>query len=347
LLAPLVLGKWPCAPDGSLRWPSKRAIGLVALGSALSVVAFYELVARDALPTPVLAALRGELPAKVFERLTSPSSALEFARLYADFIAGPTIYTYVTGSMPGLAATLHLAAAIALLGLFVLPALTRLPAATKRTDRAVALGLGVSLVGAYLVGGLPVLAPHTERYGMFLVVPSCYVLAACIEAFADTPVRAALARLGTAGLGVVLLASFGTYFLGALHRADPARHNTFRSGAVDPKQRALEQILAWRSPERISVVRAEDWWLYWPLRYLIGARSDLRISIAGARWDYRFPADFTPPELDPDETELFGVAWAGSAFDAKLARRAQDHVDVGGYEPGPILRVYRLATPRE
>jgi hypothetical protein len=347
LLTPLILRKWPCKADGSLLAPSKEALAIAALGSALAVALFSQLVARDALPTPVLAALRGELPAKVFERLTSLGSALEFARLYADFLAGPTIYRYVTGSMPELAATLHLAAAVVLLGACVLPALVRLPAATKRTDRAVALGLGLSLVGAYLVGGLPVLAPHTERYGMFLVVPSCYVLAACIEAYAVTPVRAALARLGTAGLGATLLASFGTYFLAALHQADPARHNTFRSGAVDPKQRAFEQILAWRSPDRIGVVRAEDWWLYWPLRYLAGAGGELRVSIDGARWDYRFPADFMVPELDPEDTDVFGVAWAGSDFDASLARDARERVEVGGYEPGPILHVYRLSPPHE
>ncbi|HKO94457.1 MAG TPA: hypothetical protein VJU61_25060, partial [Polyangiaceae bacterium] len=346
LLAPLIVGKWPCAPDGSLHRPSKQAIGLVVLAGALAMVLFSELVAREALPTPVLAALRGELPAKVFERLSSASSALDFARLYADFLAGPTIYRYVTGSMPEFAANLHLAAAVVLLGA-LLPALARLPVANRRTDRSVALGLGVSLGGAYLVGGLPVLAPHTERYGMFLVVPSCYVLAACVEAFAVTPLRAAFARVGTAGLGLALLGSFSVYFLAALQHADPARHNTFRSGAVDPKARAFEQILAWRSPERTSLVRAEDWWLYWPLRYLIGDRSELRVSIAGASWDYRFPADFTLPELDPEASDLFGVAWAGSAFDADLARSARDHVDIGGYEPGPILRVYRLTPPRE
>ena len=78
------------------------------------------------------------------------------------------------------------------------------------------------------------------------------------------------------------------------------------------------------------------------MRYLAGPHSGLHVTIAGARWDCRFPQDFEEPALDPTNMEAFGVAWAGSAVDADFAAHAQSSIDVEGYEPGPILRVYRM-----
>jgi len=165
---------------------------------------------------------------------------------------------------------------------------------------------------------------------------------------ARTPRSAALARLGTAAAGVLLLLSFRSYFFRAYRHADPERHDTFRTGKVEPKQRALELIIASRAPDRITLVRAEDWWLYWPLRYLAGSPDNVQVTIHGeTSWSWRYPADF-PPSPDPNNTEVFDVVWAGSRRDAECAATAQQSTDVGGYEPGPILRVHRqpLAEPR-
>jgi hypothetical protein len=201
-------------------------------------------------------------------------------------------------------------------------------------------------VVSYLVGGMSVLQPHTERYGMFLVAQTCYLLATCIEAFATSPGRAALGRAATAAVGAILLASFVVYFLAALQRPDPGRHVTYRTGDVEPKRAALAEVFARRSEQRATVVRAEDWWIYWPLRYLAGARPDLRITMEGTRRSGRpFPRDFELPERHPSDAEVFGVAWSGSGQDAEFARRAAEHFDIGGYEPGPILRVHRLRAP--
>jgi hypothetical protein len=342
LLAALLAARWPRTPAGALRCPSRRQLAVPALLGVLGAAAGYGLLARDALPPPVRAALSAGLLERVRDRATDGSAAMQFAKLYGDFLSGPTIYRYITGSMPDGAARLHLGLAGLLLVAVVLPGLWVLPPAHQSVDRALAFGLLLSLGAAYLFGGLPVLTPHTERYGIFLVAPSCYVIAACLDAFARTPARAALVRCAAASLGALLLLSFHTYFLRALRHADPERHNAFRTGAIDPKQKAFEAILATRAADRLTLIRAEDWWIYWPVRYLAGPHSGLHVTIAGARWNYRFPQDFEEPALDPANMEVFGVAWAGSPLDADFAAHAQSSMDVEGYEPGPILRVYRL-----
>lgn len=344
LLAALIAARWPRDAAGELRRPNPWSLVAVTLAIVVALATGALLIEHEALPPPVLAALRGGLLDRIRERLTDPGASVQFARLYADFLAGPTIYRYVTGSMPSAAGAVHLVAAIVLFVALVLPALWRLPRATRTVDRALALGLLLSLWGAYLVGGLPVLTPHTERYGMFLVVPSAYVLAASVDAFASTPRAAALSRIGTAAVGVLLMASFGRYFLGALRHVDPERHNTFRTGGVDPKELAYEAILASRAQDRVTLVRAEDWWIYWPLRYLVGARGDLRVSIAGARWNYRFPRDFEEPTLEPSLVQVYNVAWAGSETDALFAAGAQDAIEIEGYGSDPVLHVYRMRS---
>jgi hypothetical protein len=342
LLAAVLAARWQRAASAERRRLSPRRRALLGLSALSAAIAGSWFIARKGLPPPVRAALQGGLLDRMRERALSGHDALQFAQLYGDFISGPTIYRYVTGSMPESAARLHLLAAAVLLFAVVVPGLYCLRAQRRVIDAAVAWGLIASLILAYLVGGLLVLTPHTERYGMFLVAPSCYVFAAGADAWASKAWRGAAVRLAAALLGVLCLLSFRTHFLKALHRPDPERHNAFRTGPTDPKQRALAAILASRDAERLTLVRAEDWWIYWPVRYLAGERSDLHVTIAGARPDYRFPQDFAEPALNAASMELFGVAWAGSALDAQFAAQASSSVDIRGYGPEPILHVYHL-----
>ena len=71
----------------------------------------------------------------------------------------------------------------------------------------------------------------------------------------------------------------------------------------------------------------------------------MRVTIVNTPWDVRFPRDFEPPPFDARTVQVFAVAWARGLFDAALAKRSLEHADVGGYEPQPILRVYRMPMP--
>jgi hypothetical protein len=342
LATPFLVAKLPRDAAGRPRRPSGRTLALVGLGCLVGVAALLILERRDALPTPVLLALRGDLREAVLARLASPGVALRFTLLYTEFLAGPTLYRYVAGSLPDAAALVHVVVFVALVGPLIGFGVRRLSRDARWLDLAVLAGLLVSLVSAYLFGGLKMLTPHTERYGMFLTVPSCYVLATCIEALSRSPRAASWLRIGTAAAGVLALASFTTYLLGGLHHPDPGRARTFRTGDEDPKSRALAAILELRRREQTTVVYAEDWWIYWPMRYLAEGERDLRLTIPGVPWEDGFPRDFALPPLDPARMELFGVAWSGSRADATFARAGNEVASIRGYEPGPILRVYRL-----
>jgi hypothetical protein len=139
------------------------------------------------------------------------------------------------------------------------------------------------------------------------------------------------------------LLSFTHFHLDALARADAKREDAFRTGDVEPKQLAVGALLAMRSPDRGAVVLVQDWWIYWPVRYLVHREPGVRVTIQGMPADYRFPADFVPPSFDPETMELFAIAWSGGAYARHLEPRALLKAEIHGYEPGPILNVYRLA----
>jgi hypothetical protein len=342
LAAPFVAQRWPRADDGRLRALSRRSWGLALLAVLALLLTVVLLVQFEALPKPVLIAVNRKLAGRVLDRLSSPLQVLSFLRLYADLLSGPTIYRYVAGSLSDRAELVHLVAFMAVVGPLLWFSVRKLRAARRWSDLAFTLGIAVSLAAAYVVAGLKVLMPATERYGMFFTVPSCYVLATCVDVLSDTPRRGAWLRTTAAALGCCLLISFGQNYLGALLRPDPNREYAFRTGAVEPKLAALQAVIAMRDARRPAVVLAQDWWIYWPLRYLAHPQPNLHVTMPAMRWDFRLPRDFEPPPLERDRMDLFGIAWEGTAIDRRMRMHALQRIPIRGYGPTPILNVYRL-----
>jgi hypothetical protein len=343
LAAPFIVTAWPRTPDGRLRRIQLRTGVLVVLGALAVLLGIVLLERSDALPAPVLRALRGKRPGLILPRLVSPLEALSFVRLYLDLLGGPTIYRYITGSLSETMRSLHLLASAAVSGTLLWAGVRQLRAAKRSIDLAVCCGLATSLALAFAIGGLPILAPGTERYGLFVTVPSCYVLASCVAALSVDVRRAARLRLASALVGAGLLLSFTHFHLDALAEPSAKRENAFRTGDVEPKQLAVGALLAMRSPDRSAVVLVQDWWIYWPVRYLVHREPGVRVTIQGMPADYRFPSDFAPPRFDPATMELFAIAWSGGAYARHLEPRASAKAEIHGYDPGPILNVYRIA----
>ena len=341
LLAPFIAANWPRTPEGALRAPKATALALALLLLFAGLALIAALVALQALPTVVLWQLRPERLEAIVERLASPSEALRFGLGYLELISGPTLYRYVPGSMPEGSARLHVVGLLAVMGVCVFGA-RRLIRERSADDIALGVALLLSLAGTFLLAGPIVLQPSTGRYGLFLTVPGCLVIASCLTAAARSQTWL---RIGCAVVGALLLGSFSIHYLQALHHPDPARENTFRTGELDPKQRALQEVVRMRAPGQTAVVLAEDWWIYWTLRYLAENETNVRVTIVNTPWDVRFPRDFEPPPFDARTVQVFAVAWARGLFDAALAKRSLEHADVGGYEPQPILRVYRMPMP--
>lgn len=344
--APFIVRAWPRTPGGGLRVPARRdlAIGFASVLLACGIAGV--LVRLDALPAPVMRALGGTLFDKIAHRLTSPLEALDFARFYVELLCGPTIYRYIAGSLPPVAAGLHVVLWLACTVPVLVLALRRFRDERRWEEIGWLIGLLASLALAYVLGGLRVLRPGTERYGIQFTVPSAYVLALCLDALGRDARRRARLRLSAAIAGAALVCSFAVFHLAALHHADAEREDAFRTGDTDPKLRALQAVLRLRTPGRPCVVLAQDWWIYWPVRYFSHGQPDFYVTIAGMPHDYRFPPDFVLPSFRDREVERFAIAWAGGPYDAYLSDPALQRTEIGGYEPGPILKVIRLPVLR-
>jgi hypothetical protein len=316
----------------------QRVLWMCGLAFSCAGIAF---AMREHLPASIQQALDPGRLALAGSRLTNPDEMMKFVLLFADFVSGLSTFEYLTGVIDPTAIHLHRLGCIALLvvGMF---AMDRLWATRARVEIAVLYGVLASLCLAYPLSGQRLLLPHSARYGMFLTIPICYVLASWLQALAARVRPATAVRFAAAALGAILLFSFQTHVLQALRRPAPARAFTFRTGETDPKQLAFEAAMRMRQEGRLALLLTKDWWIYWTVRYLAHGAPRVSVTIHRQRPDYRFPSDFVPRPAAIANAELFAITWADHALDQAFAARAKRSADIFGFEPTPILRVHAL-----
>lgn len=171
------------------------------------------------------------------------------------------------------------------------PASAMRAAARRGQLRALVAGLLIGLAGFFLIGGPGALAPHFERYGLWLVVPVTLVLSCGLERLLSPPeLRGGPhGKLGVAApdarrwlracylmLAWLALAAFWTNYMLVFERTGGRSHRTFRTAATEPKTQAFALVKDQRRPGETYLV-AESWWLYWPLRYLAGDEEQLHV----------------------------------------------------------------------
>jgi hypothetical protein len=333
-LAPVLLG--PAAAEGVRRWcaasPEERRALRRRLplggGARLLALAAVALAAGSAVVFSRVPSLAAELP----RRLADPAGWFAFAVRWGELLSGATVYRYIAGPVPEAAVGVEHGV---FWGLLLLLLAAGLPGLVRRRDTAalgVLGGLAVSLLAFYLVGGVRAISPGQERYAMYLVTPCCLALALLLCATGDT----AWARRGQVGcallVGGLLLAGFAEHYLGALRRTGSEAHRTFRTGPVEPKQAALEHVFAAAGGEPVTVL-AEDWWCYYPLRYLGAARPQTRVL----PWQ---EADRAPP------SHRFVVGFAGGPCERWLAANAPGLPgrEFPDYAGRPVLAVWDLGS---
>lgn len=230
----------------------------------------------------------------------SPAGLAEFARNYGRLFSGTTIYRYLAGShgvetivgegwpydfgwMDG-ATLMVFAAAIVVLG-------RELWRTNSAVDWGLVLGWLATTGGFLLVAGPEALRPHWERYGICLVLPGALLVA-----------RAAVivVRPGFAGRAVTLvllivtwlwLADFRASYFVFMHRTGGESQQTFRTAAVEPKQAALDLVLASSKADVATQIVASEWWNYWPLAYLASGQGEVSVvwepdasEVSAERW---------------------------------------------------------------
>lgn len=214
--------------------------------------------------------------------------ALNFGRL----LSGVTLYEYVIGPVAPAVAQRHdlvfwLAVALGLD--FGVRRLVR----RRQWDRlALVVGVPLAALGHHVVAGPDAIAPHFERYGLFLVAPAVFAAAALVRSLLpeEAAVRfPAARRWGLAAAAVLAglwLAGFERQYFAPLRRSGGDSHRTFRTARSEPKQQAFDGVCAEvgqaglpGAPVRIV---AEDWWLHQPLEFLATARPGWTVANAEA-----------------------------------------------------------------
>jgi hypothetical protein len=128
-----------------------------------------------------------------------------------------------------------------------------------------------------LLAGPLAIAPGYERYAIGLIGPAVLAIARAAALGMKMPSQAWRLALATTALGGwLLLADFHAHYFAFIERTGGQAHQTFRTGAVEPKAAALEIILQNRRPGRTWIVASESW-IATPLRYLAVDDEDIHV----------------------------------------------------------------------
>jgi hypothetical protein len=339
-LLPIVASAWaPHALDQYARTTSRgkgqirtAAIALIVIGVPIGMWMLARIAGN---PDTVLPSVQ-----IVIERVTSPAAWIALVTGVLDLFSGVTTAAFISGPVdPAIRVLLVGVAALA----FVIPIACgwrQFRTAGRSIAPWLAMGIATSLVLFHVVAGSGMLEPAHERYAMFVLVPLVMLCALGLDAFAEARGRAGAAAL--AALGTVLLATtLGLYFHPLVTQGG-ASELTFRTGPVEPKAAAYAFIAGDSAGARVVRVTAQDWWLYWTMRYL--ASRDPRVHVelmtgAAAPGGLRPPGVEPPQYSQPDKDYM--VVWDGVAgpSDAASVFTAADPIG------RPILHVL-IRTPR-
>jgi hypothetical protein len=238
-------------------------------------------------------------------RMTDGAQLFEFAANNARLFNGVTVYHYFSGARP---ATFPYDAGFVLLAIFVLCGLLLTRAAgLRRVDAGLLLACAGMWIGFYLFAGPQALRPHAERWGLCLIVPATLVVARGLTGWMEWTHKARQVTIAVTVLGAMLvLASFYVNYFREFASTGGRSHLTYITAATEPKQQALERILA-RSggPNRIAIV-TQQWWLFWPISYLATAHPNVTVGMS-------LPLDRQPDLPDAmRDGRLFFVEFVGT-----------------------------------
>jgi hypothetical protein len=309
-LAPAVATQWWPAILETYRGFSRRARRRILWTVAL-VLPPAGMIGWNAART---AAHAGFLPSLelVAERLTGPSAWYALGVGLTSLFSGVTSAAAIAGQPP---TGLRLVANTIVLTAFAMAAV----GCWRSTDGVfaprmarLAGGLVVSIVAFHVVAGSRALEPGTERYAMFLLAPLAMLCSAGLGWLGRAGSAAGAMLCGM--LAVVL--SLG-YFL-PLASEGGRGHAIYRTGRVEPKLAAFEFANAHSRDAQVVAVFAEDWWLYWPIRYLAWHERRMHVEMLGDYDRWLVPPGGDPRRYERPPDRVYAVVFHGGEYWAPL-----------------------------
>ena len=266
-------------------------------------------------------------PGAALRRLISPTEWLAFAILLGRLIAGEPFFAHLAGSSYG--ALLPLVAGIGIAGfgglVFVTVTTLRNEGLTKRA--ALLLGWLAMIAAFAAVAGSGALNTPTERYVFVLVAPTAMAMALALRRLiADSPAREV--AIGTTIGATLLAATIALYIVPLATRDRPISRylgvDGLRTGPVEPKEAAARWIIAEAKRDGPLQLIADDWWLYWPMRYRLAGQPVHVVHAGKRRSSIRtFEVKFAAVPGAPHGPNPGGAApvWVSTGYDRRAILR--------------------------
>lgn len=286
--------------------------------------------------------------ARAANRLLRPHEIADFGTLYVQLLWGVSSFRYLAGSCQGdafvanpfnLAGLVLAGALVVLVGWYMLRQ-------RPRVEITLAAGYLVGLVGFFLIGGPSALAPHFERYAVWMIAPAALLVARGLTWWGSR--RGLQVWYVAVTIGWLWLAVFAREYFVFIQQTGGQSHRAMRTAAVEPKLAAWQVIAA--EPElalgaaaavdRPMVIATTEYWAETPLQYLSGRRNDVQVALWEA--DQAFPPDV---QAALEEGRVRFVEFTSSTALPELQRRlAQQQqtwreTTIADYAGNPVLLV--------
>jgi hypothetical protein len=182
--------------------------------------------------------------------------------------SGVSVYKAMIGSPPVYIEVAYNIAFSACILLVLRTGGSRLVRCRARKPIALFIGTTVAVLGFFAIAGPEAAGPPFERYALWLVAP--IILGFSLSAAALAKVEGNQRRVlwvSVIGAALSLITVWTSYFQPMLDSGGDS-HRTYRTGPIELKLLAFRT--AWSDAPDVGSpkILAEDWWLYWPIRYL-------------------------------------------------------------------------------
>jgi 4-amino-4-deoxy-L-arabinose transferase-like glycosyltransferase len=271
----------PCLSVSHRLASASRSRRAIALGAVAIVVTVGLLAAwpgfRDFRSNPYMA----RTLSTASTRMTDGAQWFEFAANNARLFNGVTIYHYFSGARPPTIpydVGFVIVVGAALSGLL-------LTAATRPVlDYRLVVACAIMWLGFYAFAGPQALRPHAERWGLCLIAPATLVVARGLTAWMEWSARIRSVTIAAAGLvAASLLTSFYLNYFRTFATTGGRSHLAYVTAPIEPKQQALEYILARAGRGDRITIATQQWWLFWPIAYLATEHPNVSVlmNVAG------------------------------------------------------------------
>jgi hypothetical protein len=314
---------------------------LPALVAAIALVAGGAFLAFCSAANLSLAHVGGAL-ARTLEHLEHPEGSAAYLALIGQFLSGARAYRYFAGVEPSSAMLVESLAFLALL-IFAIVRVARSP---DHADRFTAVfWMLVPFLLLATRGLLSIDFIGQERYVLWVLVAAPSVIVRGLD-FAPRAGAATARAFAIAALCALLSVQCWQQYFASLrdasHVARPLLHRTLRTGEEEPKLAAARTIAALAASTSDATrmrVLAEDYWVQYPVQFLLGQRWTVQLQLQQAAL------------LAP--SSWFAVGFSGSEWCANLRQRLDaarvpfDEIEIFADQGPRILTLFHMRPRNE